>query len=199
MTGVRPVEDTAPCVGCGLCCNGALFVRAVVTPGEEPRLIEYGLELVTHDERTHFLQPCPHQSCGRCKIYEERFDICRSFRCALLKRYQAGEIDLPEARDTVERALALLAQVTSEHPAAVTYVGRNRLRHELAGRLKTLDPSERGPIASQLLKIVAVDFFFDQQFRDKKGQETEGATKDSNSRRNTPVDKAVVKRARKTA
>jgi len=189
----RPLDDTKPCVGCGLCCDGTLFVRAAVTPGEEDRLIEYGLKLIKFEGKTHFLEPCPHQSCGRCMVYNERFDICRTFRCALLRRYQSGEIDLREARAKVEGALKLVAEIKSEQPKAGLYAERIRLHRELAQQVRSLNQSERAPTARRLLKLAALDFYLDQWFRNKKDQvETERDASGSNSRRKTPTDKVQI-------
>ena len=172
-------QDSGPCVGCGLCCTGTLHVRAVVTPGEESRLLEYGLELVTHKERTHFRLPCRYQSCGQCTIYEDRFDICRSFRCGLLRRYQAGEIDIAEAREKVERALDLIAEVEADHPGTALYVERDRVRQQLADQLRGLDPTERGPVARSLLRLVALETYLERWFRDKHHKEDEEADRDT--------------------
>ena len=163
-------DDTAPCVGCGLCCDGTIFNHAVVTPGEEPRLLAHGMELVTRDEGTVFLQPCRFASCGQCSNYAGRFDICRSFRCALLKRYQAGEIDLPAARATVEEAMKLIALVTANDPEAALFENRRRARAELAQRLTEVAVEDRPAIARRLLNMVALDEFLARRFRNKKKQ-----------------------------
>jgi hypothetical protein len=176
----RPVDDTAPCIGCGLCCNGTLYLRAKVTPGEEPRLIEHGLELTGDAEKPYFFLPCKYESCGRCTIYEKRFDICRSFRCALLRSYQAGEIDGDQARSKVERAHELVVAVTASDPSAQLYKVRIDVREQLAREVEsgTADTSA----AQRLLNIVALDTFLDRWFRLKKKDQAESVeTSDSNS------------------
>jgi hypothetical protein len=191
-------DDTTPCVGCGLCCDGTLYVRAQVTPGEEPRLTEHGLELTIHEDRTFFLQPCPHQSCGRCTIYKERFDICRSFRCALLRRYQAGEIDLSEARLRIDGALKLLEEIRADYPLGGRHAERRRIRRQLADELQNLDQNDRAPVARRLLRLVSADCYFDRWFRDEKDHsERELDTSGSNSLRKTPTAKAQVNPPRK--
>jgi len=183
---LRPVDDTAPCVGCGLCCNGTLYFRAKVTPGEEPVLLDHGLTLTADKDRTYFRLPCHHESCGRCTIYENRFDICRSFRCALLRRYQAGEIDLATARATVEKALELAAAVKGDDAAAGLVGERGRIRSELAERLLAGGGDERAKASRRLLNIIALDTFLERWFRNKKAQPGEAteeapAIDDSNS------------------
>src|SRR5689334_12030404 len=97
------VHDTSPCVGCGLCCDGTLYNVAKVAPGEEALLQSLGLTLTASADRTSFTLPCRFHESGRCTIYEDRWTVCRTFRCALLRKYQAGEVGIEEARAMVER------------------------------------------------------------------------------------------------
>lgn len=162
-----PPDDTAPCIGCGLCCDGTLYDRAKVAEGEEGTLVALGLELEKTSERTYFRQPCKFHSCGQCTNYQDRWAVCRSFRCSLLRRYQSGELGLDEARATVETALRLRAAVTAaDQPAAV--VGhRRRLRRALAADLKR-DASGGDSIGRRLINIIALDTLLEQQFRNRK-------------------------------
>ena len=163
------VSDEAPlCVGCGLCCDGTIFEHAVVTPGEEPRLLAHGMKLAVRKERTVFLQPCRYASCGHCLNYEDRFDICRSFRCELLKRYESGEIDPSEARATIHEALELVSKVRADEPAAARFRERRSARRDLAGRLPSASGEERPTLARRLLNIISLDTFLDTHFRRKK-------------------------------
>lgn len=166
--GPRPLDDTAPCVGCGLCCNGTLYSRAKAAPGEEPTLLAHGLTLMQADDRTYFQLPCHHESCGRCTIYQERFDVCRSFRCALLRSYHAGTIDGDEAARTVSHALELRRRVVERDPDAATNSARIALRERLARELVQAAPEDRASLADRLLNIVALDTFLDRWFRNKK-------------------------------
>lgn len=164
----RPRTDTAPCVGCGLCCDGTIFDHAVVTPGEQTRLLDHGMELATRGDRTVFLLPCRYAQCGKCSNYEDRFDICHSFRCDLLKRYHRGEIGLAEARAMVEKAVKLVAAVKADGPAAALYRERRRHRSQLAGQMMAVSGEERRTLGRRLLNMVALDEFLDSRFRHKK-------------------------------
>jgi hypothetical protein len=164
----RPVSDTAPCVGCGLCCDGTLYDRAKVAPGEESVLTALGLELEHVAERTYFRLPCRFQSCGRCTNYEDRWTVCRSFRCALLRRYQAGEIGVDEARTTVETALGLIDAVRAHDPAAVVVGERRRLRRRFTDDVQSGTAADPGSTARRLLNIIALDTFLERWFRNKK-------------------------------
>jgi Fe-S-cluster containining protein len=162
------VGDTAPCIGCGMCCNGTLYWLAKVTPGEEEIIQAHGLELTEAKEITYFKLPCHHEQCGSCTIYETRFDICRSFRCRLLRGYQAGEIDLGEARSRVETALALVETVRADDPAAAMAFHRKDIRANLAEAPDAETEQERTVRARKLLNIVALDSCLERWFRNPK-------------------------------
>jgi hypothetical protein len=162
------VGDTAPCVGCGMCCNGTLYWMAKVTPGEEERISAHGLELTEEKGTTYFRLPCHHEQCGRCTIYETRFDICRSFRCQLLRNYQAGEVGLGEARRRVETALKLVEAVRADDPAAVNAFNRRAIRASLAEAPDGETVEEKAARALKLLNIIALDTCLERWFRNPK-------------------------------
>lgn len=157
--------DTATqlCVGCGMCCNGVLYKQAKVTPGEEERMAAAGLELVDDGGRRFFGQPCRHSSEGRCMIYETRFRICNTFECALLRRVNAGELGLAEAKEKVAEVQALLARVVAADPDAKTARDRIGVRKRLSEALK--DGAGRAGIAQRLLNLIALDSFLERWFR----------------------------------
>ena len=164
-----PVNNvTAPCVGCGMCCTGVLYGRAEVQPGEEPALAAAGLRLMPDEEKTYFRLPCHHESGGRCTIYENRFTICRTFRCALLRDYQAGAIGSDEAKEKVRTSLDLVRQVMASDPEAKLFVARTALRRQLAVEVTTARGEERAAIGRRLLAMTALDAFLERWFRNKK-------------------------------
>jgi hypothetical protein len=120
------------CVGCAMCCNGTLFDHAPLQPDEGPLNADDGLRVAEIKGKRHFLQPCAYESCGRCTIYEHRFQVCRSFNCALLRRQLAGEVDFGEAKAVVARALELREIVGSADPAGKIHGERQRLARQLA-------------------------------------------------------------------
>ena len=151
-------DASALCVSCGLCCNGILFTNARADPDEVPRLRALGLEVEEKGERLQFRLPCPHHAGGHCGIYDRRFAKCRSFRCALLKRLDAGEVTLAEASATVERAKQMVARVAELDPDAALL----RVRAEQ----RTAGPSaEAGAQARLWIESVALDLFLDRKFR----------------------------------
>ena len=176
------MSDESICVGCGLCCDGTLFSHLTTLDetdlGMPLRML--GVEIIVEADPPVFALPCPAVAEGRCTIYEKRFDICRSFRCALLRSYQAGEIDGDQARSKVERAHELVVAVTASDPSAQLYKVRIDVREQLAREVEsgTADTSA----AQRLLNIVALDTFLDRWFRLKKKDQAESVeTSDSNS------------------
>ena len=149
--------DTAPCVGCGICCDGTIYSRAAARPDEEERLEAAGLELCNVNGKRWFVHPCRFSKDGLCTIYDqERFEVCRTFRCKLLTAYQAGEVDLDEARETIARTFALRSDVAADEPRAALWRERQELRSELE---KT---RERPQL---LLKIAVLEYWLDRWFR----------------------------------
>jgi uncharacterized protein len=148
--------DAAPCVGCGLCCDGTIFERERTSADEVDRLRSEGLTVVEEGNNYYFQHPCRFADHGRCTIYETRFAVCRTFRCKVLKAYQKGEIELEEAKHRVNKALALKAEVTKEEPTAGVWQQRQEFR-------KSMQLSKERP---QLhLKMAALDFLLDRWFR----------------------------------
>ena len=181
----QPVErPTQPlCVGCGMCCDGTLYARARVSPGEEPRIAAAGLELIEEPDKTFFRLPCQYFGCGQCTIYEDRFDICRSFTCALYRREAANELTPESARSIVDKALELRGKVTSVFPEARVYGNRQALRARLAEQLSGEIGAQRQATAQSLLDIIALDQFLERWFRNprKADQETGAAAEPENS------------------
>ncbi len=154
-----PISDTAPCVGCGLCCDGTIYDKARAQPHEVERMTALGLATLEDQGKLHFQHPCRFSSEGKCTIYDDRFTICHTFKCKLLTAYQAGDIGLDEARDKIGQALRLRSVVAAEEPAAARHGERRRLLAELA------QTSRRVRLQ---LDIVALDFFIDRWFRKDK-------------------------------
>lgn len=152
--------DTAPCVGCGLCCDGTIFSKARAEPEEEQRLTDAGLEFFDDGEKHWFRHPCRFSKDGLCTIYDQqRFTVCGAYRCTLLKAYQRGEVSREEALGTVQRALALRAEVAAEEPSAVLWTERQRLRGEL-------ERSRERP--RLLLKMTALDYWLNRWFHNSR-------------------------------
>jgi Fe-S-cluster containining protein len=168
-----PSDASTLCVSCGLCCNGVLFDHAKAEPEEVPRLQAFGLEPRLVEEKLQFGLPCRHLDCGRCTIYEDRFAICRSFRCSLLKRLGAGDVALREALATVGKAKAMVARVAALDPAAAQVSRRVALRREGA---PPAGSGETERTAQRLwVEALALDTFLDARFRNKPARKDRDA------------------------
>ena len=169
--GGEPIPDSsALCLSCGFCCNGVLFSGVRTEPGELARLRIPGLEVEREGEKLRFRQPCPYHRDGRCGVYSERFAKCRTFRCALLRRLEAGEATSAEAEATVAQAKTMLARVTALDPDSAEFSVRARQR-------ATALPGEEDASAESrrrlLVESLALDLFFDRKFRNRKAVEIE--------------------------
>lgn len=152
-----PNTDTAPCVGCGLCCDGTIHDKAEALPGEKERLTDSGLHYFIEGDNHWFSHPCRFSKAGLCTIYhQERFSVCRTFRCKLLTAYQAGEVSKDTALAKVQQALALRAAVIDAEPGAREWKVRRPLLDEL-------NSTKRHP--RLLLAIMALENYLDTWFR----------------------------------
>ncbi len=115
------LPGTTLCTSCGLCCSGALFPRTVLRPEEVTWAREKRLLSVIDDPvEPSFAQPCGLLRDRRCTAYEERPQVCRTFRCKLLKQFEDGEIGLDIALAKVRRVEVLFARLP--HDATPTTV-----------------------------------------------------------------------------
>ncbi|HET7625709.1 MAG TPA: YkgJ family cysteine cluster protein [Verrucomicrobiae bacterium] len=136
--------SSAICLECGLCCNGAIFARGELRSGDDAeRLAALGLSLARQNYslsgNRKFHQPCAAFENGCCRIYSERPEYCRAFECALLKKVNAGELEISAAlriirsarrrADKVKRLLRKLGD-TDEHVALSARVRRTIRRAE---------------------------------------------------------------------
>ncbi len=102
------------CLTCGLCCNGVIFADVQLKRGDDDeRFKALGLPLAKfrgrqteHGQSTHwkFPQPCAAFDGCHCRIYADRPKHCRAFDCALLKSVNAGEVKVPAALRSIEKA-----------------------------------------------------------------------------------------------
>src|SRR2546421_2813557 len=122
------------CLACGLCCNGALHTSVPVRP-EHVRLVrKLGLTIEkTDDHELGFRLPCPLYQKDRCSAYPHHPPTCQKYRCALLQKYEDGEVTLKDSLTIVRNAKELLAG-GSAAPMAEGAVSGESLRLEVARR-----------------------------------------------------------------
>jgi len=152
------------CGECGLCCDGTLFSHAVIAADEDvDRLREIGIVTISDDEE-RFTLPCPAFD-QVCTIYRSgRARVCGSFRCVLLRRYDAGEIPLEAAREIVREARAHRERVDAELSAACGEPGGGLVqRFEALWRSRAERPSRERSAA--MVNYMALGFRLDRDFR----------------------------------
>ncbi len=109
-------EEQQICVGCGFCCDGTMFLNAVLQPGEHgglPEKIEENYLKINDQE--YFKLPCLYFD-KHCSIYyREKAIICSTYRCQLLKNFSDGKISLPDALGIVQKALAMRQEIFEQY------------------------------------------------------------------------------------
>jgi len=135
------MEESPLCLACGLCCTGALHRDVEVKPEHVTFVRSLGLTVEEANGEHAFRQPCPLHFDDRCSVYDRRPPSCREFRCALLRRYAAGHVDLATATALAQHARSLIAQ----------------------GAARPLAPHETDPQAR--LRAAALDVLLTKHFR----------------------------------
>jgi hypothetical protein len=108
IDGLGGQTSQALCRSCGLCCDGTLFARVHIQPGDvEPPLVAGGIRIQTSGARRYFEQPCPAYRDACCQVYADRPANCRKYRCKLLRKYEDGTITWADAQQTIQRARTL--------------------------------------------------------------------------------------------
>lgn len=102
-TEAREAELGALCRACGACCDGSIFQRVSLEPGEVSLARRHGLRVV--ERGGAFEQPCPafRGSVEGCGIYAERPRACHRFRCRLYERHRREGGPLEERLAVVAR------------------------------------------------------------------------------------------------
>jgi Fe-S-cluster containining protein len=135
-------HESALCLACGLCCTGALHRHVEVKPEHVTLVTSLGLAVEEVNGERAFRQPCPLYLADRCSVYEVRPPSCGEFRCALLRKYGEGDVDLATATALAQEARSLIAQ----------------------GAARALAPHETDPEA--ILRAATLDVLIKRHFRD---------------------------------
>lgn len=91
------------CLSCGLCCDGTLFSNVPLEAGEAARL--KGRVSLVRGGGT-MKQPCRALEGVSCRVYEERPQTCRKFRCLALQQLEAGEVSEGDAQAFIAEVFA---------------------------------------------------------------------------------------------
>jgi uncharacterized protein len=108
------------CQRCGLCCDGNLFSTVPLRRTEVEPMERLGLAVVKRPDGTSpgFTQHCTALEGRCCKVYADRPEACRRYRCMLLTALAEGEASLEEALRVVDEAHAHLRAVEALLPPA---------------------------------------------------------------------------------
>lgn len=115
-----PICEQEVCVRCGMCCDGTLFLHAVLKQGERgnlPAKIEE--RSYVEDGKDYFRLPCLYFT-GKCSIYgRQRADVCGSYRCQLLKDMAENRVSQKEARNIVAEATSSRDTLLQEYRSII--------------------------------------------------------------------------------
>lgn len=115
----REEQGSRLCQSCGLCCNGAVCDKTVVSPEKDTefvQLFEKHIVSAPDGKRLWLDQPCVAFG-GTCNHYEIRPVDCRTYTCALLRKYLSGEIAFDDASEIVRHALTSLDRASAQFNA----------------------------------------------------------------------------------
>ena len=157
-------EPKSICVGCGLCCDGTLHGRTTVRPDDEARVARAALEIMEEGGKRFFEQPCPNLECSKCTVYATRPEVCRTYRCNLLRSLDRGRIDEIDARDKIATAQKLRATVRKIDATAITPAQRSALTRRFKDQLSDLVGAPRAEIARALLDVAVLEHFLNRWF-----------------------------------
>jgi hypothetical protein len=163
------------CLSCGLCCDGSLFVRMPLHPGEEIGFLPVSNDPSTEeiDGRLTFILPCHHHKNLRCDIYQSvRPEICGQFQCKLLQKYIHDKISYSNALEIIRATIELRDQVRAQLMETVgdKKVGLARLYRAWTELQNEPDPTST-LFSPQTLKYVELQLMFNRHFREKGLQE----------------------------
>lgn len=111
-----PEEEQSICLQCGFCCDGTLFLHAVLNPGGRGHLPEK-IEQTSYSEaeKDYFRLPCRYFS-TKCTIYDlAKPDVCGSYHCQVLKDFADRKIILPYALQVVREAMNMRTEIFEEY------------------------------------------------------------------------------------
>jgi Fe-S-cluster containining protein len=126
------------CQSCGLCCDGSLFGRVVLQPGEVETARRHRLRVLASgrgfEQRCAALEAPGPVGQHRCAIYGERPRSCRNFTCRLYEHHRVDGGAIEPRLAAVRRVRELVAALEAagwtpadfegdgpETPAAATY------------------------------------------------------------------------------
>jgi len=157
--------DASICIDCGLCCDGTLHGHTDLAQSDRSPAMACGLPVERLEDRLVFRQPCPKFAGGICSIYAARPEPCRGYRCKLRKDFDEGRLDAAKAREKIEIAKLLVANIKDHGAWADTPAIRATIWRGLQTTFDKLRGEERARRGRVLLDIAALDFCLGRWFK----------------------------------
>ncbi len=161
------------CLACGLCCEGALYTHVGLR--EDEIAFAEGLELkVVHLDKGRvtgdfYLLPCHYLVDKKCSIYQERFEVCRTYQCMLTENVRAGVVEQDTAvgivKDLRQRFELVRAELNPEgKPVSIPDLVRIHVSKLTSADVAALSPARQRALLE--LRVMAmlltrhIDFHF---------------------------------------
>lgn len=97
-----------------MCCRGVIYPDALLDDDEFERAGRHELPVVANGAGLPaFALPCRHhvRETNVCSIYDDRFHVCRRYRCDLLTAVGDGRVDVEDAIATARAARAVESRI----------------------------------------------------------------------------------------
>jgi uncharacterized protein len=158
------------CLTCGLCCDGTFLSGVPLKPDDElTPLKAVGINIVSDNDLTLLKLPCAaHKNCT-CTVYPNRPQVCRTYRCELLKRFERDDTSQQSALEIINKVKSLKNEMNALAFAASTAAQSGEEIILLMKRCQT-DPSigtTKQDYAHVLLKFGELQIYLDRFFREK--------------------------------
>lgn len=176
--GISTNAASLLCAECGLCCNGVMFHKVRLQPGDSPReLVALGMKLKRKKKEYCIQQPCPAHRGSHCSIYPARPERCRVFECRQLKRIARGETSVEVAMGRireVQKRVAELEDLLCQAGVSETHRPLvKRCADAAAGPLDATLDAVSSELRSRItLAMGEVDAMLDAEFRNEPAADT---------------------------
>lgn len=163
-SAVDTAQAPSLCTHCGLCCMGAIHVRAVLDNDEVQAASAIGLPVQDRgtDDRPTFALPCPKLVGTACSIFGHRPRVCSRYECQLLYNYRMGDVTLEEATAKVAIARDLMRSVRSFMPNGMSLPEARRLTDS---KIEPKVAIGNRALMELRLRVTALEVYLDRNFR----------------------------------
>jgi Fe-S-cluster containining protein len=158
------------CISCGLCCDGTFFARVDLAKEDTEAkngLVALAATFSIERELEGFCQPCTALENKRCKIYVSRPQICRSFKCDVLKDYENGRIEFEAALGVINNTFRLRNERDASAEGVGIEVGSSTASGFVAkvGKLlESVDMNEKRKYAQLAVNSFALELYISKHF-----------------------------------